>query len=266
MRRDDERTDRRGVERRPRRAARLVDDLDIVRSLGEARRDPRIGLAGGCQRRYGQAVLGAVAAGHGGEDARCIDVRRAAVLAARHAAAHRRGRRDGGEHVELCRDAEQQRVVLALEGVDVRVDQSGEQGLARAVDDARPRRRGPAEVRIGDLAVGDQHVARGEALDPVEYRDVPDHGRRRGGGSGGRCEQGGGERADQHGWLFPGGVHTLPAACCRRNTQLRAARRRPSPRPHRCSGCAASPRSGCRSRRECAAAARPHYRLGRNAD
>jgi hypothetical protein len=49
-------------------------DLDVIGALGDAGVDERLGLGGGGEGGDGEAVLGAVAAGCGGEDAGAAEV------------------------------------------------------------------------------------------------------------------------------------------------------------------------------------------------
>ncbi len=154
-------------------AAVVVHDLDVVRAFGDARVDERLrGLWHG-QRGDADAVLGAVAARRGDQRTRGEQVRPARYVAGRLLRAQRVREVRIGEHVQLGRHAEHQRIAQCIaERVRVRVDQAGQQRLPRRVHDLRIRGWRDGRTDLGDPAVAHEHARALDHAGAVEHPGV----------------------------------------------------------------------------------------------
>jgi hypothetical protein len=141
----DEGGDRGQVERRPgERISRSViqNDLDEIGPFGDPGVDERAGFPGPPERRDLESVLCPVTAGGRGQDPRGDEEGPSSGFSRRLVLFQGFHQVGGGEHVDDRRDAEDERLSERFSGddVDVGVDESGEEGLPRPVDDLGPRR------------------------------------------------------------------------------------------------------------------------------
>ena len=116
--------------------AEIVDhDLDVIRTLGNAGVDPSLSLRGRRERWDLKAVLRTMAAGDSRESSGGAQIGPVEIFALGLIFLGRLHEVQTGEHVEFSCDAENlcflQRVAL---GVRVRVDQAGQESVARGVN------------------------------------------------------------------------------------------------------------------------------------
>ena len=145
-------------------------DLEVVRAVGCPGGDKcrRVLLAGHCGQARDEPGKGAF--GGGGALGGGADV--GDVVAAGGQRPALRGEVWVAEHVQLCGDPEGQRLAEGTDfaGVDVAVDQAGQQGRTAAVDDLGARRGTEAPADAGDGAPGQQDVA--GRVQPLAVEDV----------------------------------------------------------------------------------------------
>ena len=179
----------------------VVDDLDVIRALGDARVDPCLRFFRPGERGDRDAVLGAVASRDGRQVARRPEIGIIAqfpfALLLLDAGGHFRV----GEHIEVGGHAENGRLLEQGfgDGVGMGVDQAGEQRLSRAIHDVGAGRARDGFSHGANDAVLHQHTAVFQRAGSVEHADVLDQqsrgcglrdGERRGnhaGDQGGEC-------------------------------------------------------------------------------
>jgi polyisoprenoid-binding protein YceI/osmotically-inducible protein OsmY len=178
VRRRDQRLQRRPIDRgdgMPEGAAVVVDDLDEVRALGDARVHHRLGLRRRCDGRDVD-VLRAVPVGRRHQRPRREQVRAVEPLAGLLFAPHRRRPDRVRRHVHHGGHAEDQLLAERRPArVRVGVDQARQQRPSPAVDLLRPRRRDDVGADRRDDPVAHQHRGPGEQPLAVEHGRAAHH-------------------------------------------------------------------------------------------
>ncbi len=153
-------------------------DLDVVGALVDTCLHESIGLLGRGEGRDLEPVFGAVAArrGHQVSSREQVGaVQSFTTFLLRLQSGRRIGQR---EHVQLGRNPhDQRRLEHRTEDVHVRVDQTGQQGGTRTVNDFGGGRRCDLPADRGDLPLLHQHLGRLDHGVAVEHTHVPEQGR-----------------------------------------------------------------------------------------